>query len=81
MSEVRTFIIKGELRKHGEAHPFRKELRALKKEDALKQLYADMGSRHKAKRFEINILSVEETTPSITEAPTEEAPVMSRSRD
>ncbi len=60
MSQVKTFIIKGELRKRGEAHPFRKELRALKKEDALVQLYADMGSRHKAKRFEVNIIGIEE---------------------
>ena len=60
MSQVKTFIIKGELRKRGEAHPFRKELRALKKEDALVQLYADMGSRHKAKRFEVNITGIEE---------------------
>lgn len=60
MSQVRTFIIQGELRKHGEAHPFRKELRALKKEDALAQLYADMGSRHKAKKFEVNIIGIEE---------------------
>jgi ribosomal protein L20A (L18A) len=61
LSQVKTFIIKGELRKRGEAHPFRKELRALKKEDALVQLYADMGSRHKAKRFEVNIIGIEET--------------------
>ena len=60
MSQVKTFIIKGELRKHGEAHPFRKELRALKKEDALVQLYADMGSRHKAKKFEVNVIGIEE---------------------
>ena len=60
MSQVKTFIIKGELRKHGEAHPFRKELRALRKEDALVQLYADMGSRHKAKKFEVNIIGIEE---------------------
>ena len=64
MSEVKTFIIKGELRKHGEAHPFKKEFRALKKEDAVSQLYSDMGSRHKAKRFEINILGVEEAALS-----------------
>jgi ribosomal protein L20A (L18A) len=60
LSQVKTFIIKGELRKHGEAHPFRKELRALKKEDALVQLYADMGSRHKAKKFEVNVIGIEE---------------------
>ncbi len=59
-SQVKTFMIKGELRKKGEAHPFKKELRALKKEDALQQLYADMGSRHKARKFEVNIIEVTE---------------------
>ena len=66
MSEVKTFIIRGELRKSGEAHPFKKELRAMKKEDALSQLYADMGSRHKAKKFDIKVIGIEEALPSIT---------------
>jgi ribosomal protein L20A (L18A) len=69
LSQVKTFIIKGELRKRGEAHPFRKELRALKKEDALVQLYADMGSRHKAKRFEVNIIGIDEVLVPEQEKP------------
>ncbi len=59
-SQVKTFIIKGELRKKGESHAFKKELRAVKREDAVQQLYADMGSRHKAKKFEVNIIEVTE---------------------
>jgi len=69
LSQVKTFIIKGELRKRGEAHPFKKELRALKKEDALVQLYADMGSRHKAKRFEVHIIRIEEAQVPEQEKP------------
>lgn len=60
MSEVRVFQIKGDLRKKGENLPFHKEVRALKKEDAIQTLYAEMGSKHKARRFEIMIKSIEE---------------------
>ena len=61
------FQIKGDLRKKGENLPFHKEIRAVKKEDALQHLYAEMGSKHKARRFEIIIRSIEEA-PSGSEA-------------
>ena len=60
MSEVKVYKITGDLRKRGDLLHFKKEIRALKKEDALASLYADMGSRHKARKFEIAIKSVEE---------------------
>jgi len=60
MSEVKKFRITGDLRKRGENLHFKKEIRALKKEDALQGLYSDMGSRHKARKFEIIIKTVEE---------------------
>ena len=60
MSEVKRFRITGDLRKHGDNLHFKKEFRALKKEDALASLYADLGSRHKARKFEIAIKTVEE---------------------
>ena len=60
MSEVKRFRITGDLRKRGENLHFKKEIRALKQEDALQSLYADMGSRHKARKFEILIRTVEE---------------------
>lgn len=60
MSEVKLFRITGDLRKRGENLHFKKEIRALKKEDALASLYADMGSRHKARKFQIAIKTVEE---------------------
>ncbi len=59
-TQVKLFKITGSLRKHGEKLPFKKELRAIKREDAVQQLYADMGSRHKARKFEIAIDTVEE---------------------
>jgi len=67
LSQVRVFQIKGDLRKRGENLPFHKEVRAVKKEDALQHLYAEMGSKHKARRFEIIIRSIEEA-PSGSEA-------------
>jgi ribosomal protein L20A (L18A) len=62
LSEVKLYKITGDLRKRGENLHFKKEIRALKKEDALASLYADMGSRHKARKFEIAIKSVEEVS-------------------
>ena len=60
MSEVKVYKITGELRKHGDKLPFKKEIKAIKKEDALEHLYRDMGSRHKARKFEIMIKDVQE---------------------
>lgn len=60
MSEVKLFKITGDLKKHGDNLHFKKEIRALKKEDALAALFADLGSRHKARKFEIAIKTIEE---------------------
>ena len=68
MSSVKRFRITGELRKRGERLPFKKEFRALRKEDAIQNLYADMGSRHKARRFEITIKNIEEISEAVAEA-------------
>ncbi len=38
----------------------------MKKEDAIQHLYAEMGSKHKARKFEIRISSIEEA-PSESE--------------
>ena len=60
MGEVRTFIISGEIKKRLIKIPFIKEIKDIKKENAIEKLYTDLGSRHKAKRFEIKIISLEE---------------------
>lgn len=62
MSQVKRFRITGVLRKRGDKLPFKKEINAVKKEDAVQHLYSDMGSRHKARKFEISIQNVEEIT-------------------
>ena len=61
MSEVKKFKITGEIKKGLHRIPFSVEFRALKKEDALHRVYAEMGSRHRARRFEIKIKDVQES--------------------
>ena len=48
---------------------FRTEIRAVKPEDAVEQIYKDIGSRHRAKRFQIKIKEVKEITPEEIESP------------
>ncbi|TMI25507.1 50S ribosomal protein L18a, partial [Candidatus Bathyarchaeota archaeon] len=38
------------------------EFNAVKSDDAVENLYADIGSRHKARRFEIRVQKVEEVS-------------------
>ncbi len=68
MSEVKLYKITGVLRKGGDKLPFKKEIRAMKKEDAIQHLYSDMGSRHKARKFDITIKNVEEVSGTGVEA-------------
>lgn len=62
MSEVKAFKLVGEVMKPNFLEPmkFTKTIQAARKEHAIERLYADMGSRHHAKRYHIKILSVEE---------------------
>ena len=62
MSEVKIFRVTGEIRKPLQFEPmkFRKEIKAAKREHAEERIYAEMGSRHRAKRNQIVILKVEE---------------------
>lgn len=67
MGEVKTFRITGEIRKPGQQASFKKEVRAMKSEDALEKAYKELGSKHKAKRFQIKMSSVEEIKPEEVE--------------
>ncbi len=68
MSEVKRFRISGEIRKRGENLPFLKEFNAVKPDDAVENLYADLGSRHKARRFEIRVQKIEEVPLGVQQA-------------
>jgi len=65
MSEVKVFKVIGQVMKQKFFVPmsFSKEIRAVKKEHAVERVYAEIGSRHRAKRNQITIFSVEEVQP------------------
>jgi large subunit ribosomal protein LX len=60
MTEIKVFRISGEIRKPNFQTEFRKEVRALKPEDAVEKVYMELGSKHRVKRFQIRISAVEE---------------------
>jgi len=63
MSEIKIFRVTGKITKPNWQTSFQKEIRALKQEEALDRLYKEIGSKHKAKRFQIKIVKVEEIKP------------------
>jgi len=68
MSEVKVFRVTGEIRKPTYQTGFRKEVTAVKPEDAVEKVYAEVGSKHRAKRFQIKITKVEEVPPEEIES-------------
>ena len=69
MSEVKVFRVTGEIKKPNFHTNFRKEIRALKPEDAVETVYKEIGSKHRAKRFQIKIVKVEEISQEEIENP------------
>ncbi len=69
MSKVKVFRVTGEIKKPNFHTNFRKEIRALKPEDAVETVYKEIGSKHRAKRFQIKIVKVEEISPEEIENP------------
>jgi len=57
---VKLYRIQGDIMKKHFFEPltFNKLVSAAKEEHALERIYAELGSRHRAKRYEINISSV-----------------------
>jgi large subunit ribosomal protein LX len=68
MSEVRKFRVTGEIKKGIHKIPFSVVISALKQEHALERLYAEMGSRHRARQFEIKIKEIIESKEETPEA-------------
>ena len=64
MSEVKVFRVIGKIRKPNFQTEFRKEVRALKPEDAVEKVYMLLGSKHRVKRFQMTISKVEELAPN-----------------
>lgn len=63
MGEVKNFKIIGRIVKPNLKTIFKKEIRALKPEHAIEELYKIIGSKHRVKRFQIRIDRIEEVSP------------------
>ena len=63
MNEIKVFRITGKIRKPNFQTDFKKEIRALKPEDAVEKVYMLIGSKHRVKRFQMSIFKVEELAP------------------
>ena len=48
---------------------FKKEVRALKADNAKEKIYKELGSKHRAKRFQIKIFKIEEISTEEIESP------------
>jgi large subunit ribosomal protein LX len=57
---MKVFRVTGEIQKPNLKTSFKKEVIAVKSEHAVEKVYAELGSRHRAKRFHIKIVTVEE---------------------
>lgn len=60
---MKVFRVTGEIHKPNLKTPFKKEIIAAKSEHAVERIYAELGSRHRVKRYHIKIISVEEIPP------------------
>ncbi len=60
MSEVKVFRVIGKILKPNLKTNFQKEVRALKPEHAIEEVYRLLGSKHRVKRYHIRIERVEE---------------------
>jgi large subunit ribosomal protein LX len=69
LNSVKIYRVTGEIRKPNFHTKFRKEIRSLKPEDAVEIVYKEIGSKHRAKRFQIKIAKVEEISPEEIESP------------
>ena len=66
---MKVFRVTGEISKPNLVTSFAKEVVAAKPEHAVEKVYAEIGSKHRVKRFHIKILDVEEVSPEEIENP------------
>jgi len=57
---MKAFKVTGQIKKPQLATPFAKEIIAEKSEHAVEKVYAEIGSKHRVKRFQIKITDVKE---------------------
>lgn len=58
--KVMVYRVTGKILKPNFRTDFQKEIRALSEKHAVESIYKRFGSKHRAKRFQIKIISVEE---------------------
>jgi large subunit ribosomal protein LX len=66
---MKAFKVTGEINKPRLSTPFVRELIADKSEHAVEKVYAEIGSRHRVRRFQIKISGVKEVTADLIENP------------
>ena len=59
------FKIIGEINKPNDRMPFTIEVREVKAENAIERVFSELGGHHKAKRFQIKIMNVEEVQEQV----------------
>jgi len=69
MSKLKVFRVTGEINKPNLKTPFAKEVIVDKPEHAVEKIYAEIGSKHRVKRFHIKIFNVEEVPVEMIENP------------
>jgi large subunit ribosomal protein LX len=69
MTKMKVFRVTGEINKPNLQTSFAKEVVVAKPEHAVEKVYAEIGSQHRVKRFQIKILNVEEVPPEEIENP------------
>jgi len=69
MIKVKVFRVTGEINKPKLKTPFAKEVIVDKPEHAVEKVYAEIGSKHRVKRFQIKIVKVEEVPTEEIENP------------
>lgn len=69
MVQVKVFRVRGEINKPNLKTSFNKEVIAAKPEHAVEKVYAELGSKHRVKRFHIKIVGVDEVPPEEIENP------------
>ena len=66
---MKTYRVTGEINKPRLSTPFVRELLAGKSEHAVEKVYAEIGSRHRVKRYHIKITSSQEISADQIENP------------
>jgi len=69
LKKLKVFRVTGEIKKPNLATPFAKEVLASKPEHAVEKVYAEIGSKHRVKRYYMKISAVDEISPEDIENP------------